>query len=64
LIAGSAGYGLFTVMPQTYNRWWQVGEVVMMGLFVMLAGALASSVVWARAKVWLGQRQMKQEGLV
>jgi O-antigen/teichoic acid export membrane protein len=63
-VATSAGYGLFTVMPQTDNRWWQVGEVVIMGLFVMLAGALASSVIWARAKVWLSQQQMKQEGLV
>lgn len=64
LIAGSTGYGLFAVLPKTHNRWWQVGEVVMMGLFVMLAGALASSVVLARAKAWLSQRQMKHEGLV
>ncbi len=63
-IATLAGYGLFAIMPQTDNRWWQVSEVVIMGLFVMLAGALASSVVWARAKAWLNQRQMKQEGLV
>lgn len=63
-VAASAGYGLFTFMPQTDNRWWQVGEVIMFGTLVMLAGALASSVVWARTKVWLGQRQMKQEGLV
>lgn len=64
-VATSAGYGLFTFMPQTDNRWWQLGEVVIVGLFVMLAGALGSSVVWARAKVWLGhQRQTKQEGLI
>lgn len=63
-IAASAGYGLFAVMPQTANRWWQATEVVIMGLLVMLAGALASSVVWERIRVWLNQRQIKQEGLV
>lgn len=63
-IAALAGYGLFAVMPTTDNRWWQASEVVVTGLFVMLAGAFASSAVWAIAKVWLGQRQMKQEKLV
>ena len=55
-VAALAGYCLFTVMPQTDNRWWQAGEVVIMDLFVMLAGVLASSIVWVRAKVWMGQR--------
>lgn len=64
MVAALTGYGLFTVMSQTDNRWWQAGEVVIMGLIVMLAGALASPILWVRAKVWLGHRQMKQEGLV
>lgn len=55
LAVSIAGYCLNTVLPCTNSSWWQIGEIVTMGLFVMLVGLLASSMVWARAKVWLDQ---------
>lgn len=64
LAAAIAGYCLSAILPHSDNRWWQAGEVVMFAILLMLAGALASSVARARTKVWLGRRQLKQEGLV
>lgn len=55
LAVAIAGYCLNTVLPCTNSSWWQIGEIVTMGLFVMLIGLLASSAVWSRAKVWLDQ---------
>lgn len=63
-VAAMAGYVLFSVMPQTENRLWQLGGIAITGFLVMLAGALASSVIWSRAKAWLTQQQNpKHEGL-
>jgi O-antigen/teichoic acid export membrane protein len=63
-IVASLGYGLFVVMPLTANRWWQIIEILLMGVILILAGALVSSVAWARVKEWRNQRLMKQEELV
>ena len=47
----SAAYGLFLIMPITNNRWWQLGYIGIMGLLVILAGVLASSLFWTKAKL-------------
>ena len=64
LITVIAGYCSNAILPHSDSRWWRIGEIFSMGLLVMLAGTLASSAVWVRAKVWLGQRPRKQEGFV
>jgi O-antigen/teichoic acid export membrane protein len=64
VVAALAGYGLFVIMPHANSRLGLAVEVVGFGLLVMLAGACASSVVWGKAKMWLEQRQMKQEGSI
>lgn len=64
LSASLAGYGLFVLMPITANRWWQFSYIGIMGLLVILAGILASSLFWAKIKRWLIQHRIKKEGLV
>lgn len=60
LAAAIAGYCLRNILPQSDARGRQLSEVVMFGVLVMLAGALASSVVRLRVKVWLVRQQMKR----
>lgn len=52
LVAAIAGYCLNTNLPHSDHRWWQVGEVIMFGALTLLAGAMASSVVWVRYNAW------------
>jgi len=62
-VAVMVGYILFSVMPQTDYRLWQLGGIIITGFLVMLSGALASSVIWARARAWLSkQKNSKLEG--
>jgi uncharacterized membrane protein len=63
-IAVSLGYGLYVIMPPTANRWWQIIEIVLMGVILILAGAIVSSVAWVRVKEWRNERLMKQEEMV
>lgn len=62
--ASLAGYGLFTIMPITNNRWWQFGYIGIMGLLVIFAGILASSLFWTKVKLWLNQQQTKKQRLL
>lgn len=64
VIVAITGYGLLTVMPQTDNRWWQLSEIILMGVIMVMAGALASSMVRTRFREWRNQRLFNQEGLV
>lgn len=64
LSASLASYGLFVIMPIVANRWWQFAYLGIMGLLVILAGVLASSLFWTKVKPWLIQLQMKKERLV
>ena len=64
VVTSVVGYGLFTIMPHHNNRWGMAGAVMVFGFLVMLAGACSSSVVWERAKMWIEQRPVKQEGSV
>jgi hypothetical protein len=59
-VAAITGYCLSVLLPQSNTRGGQIGEVVIMGVFVMVAGTLASSESRAKAKVWLAQRQVNQ----
>jgi len=61
VIATLVGYGLFTAMPQVSSRLWLVAAVIGFGALVMLAGACASSVVWAKVIELIGQCQIKKE---
>lgn len=62
-VVAMTGYSLDKILPQRDSRGGMLGQIIIFGALVMLAGALASSAVWVRARVWLGRRQMKQEGL-
>jgi O-antigen/teichoic acid export membrane protein len=64
VVAALVGYGLFAIMPYVNSRLGIAVEVVGFWFLVMLAGACVSSVVWEKARIWLEQRQIKQEGLV
>ena len=64
LSAITAAYGLFMIMPSTANRWWQLGYIGLMGLLVILAGILASSLFWTKAKLWSIQPHIKKERLI
>ncbi len=61
LAAAIAGYSLSIILPQSDNRWIQLTEVIVTGLFVLLAGAAASSETRARVNDWLTRRQQRQE---
>ena len=61
LAAAIAGYCLSILLPQSDNRGMQLAEVIFTGLFVLLAGAAASSETRASVNYWLAQRQQKQE---
>lgn len=61
LAAAIAGYCLSIILPQSDNRGMQLTEVIVTGLFVLLAGAAASSETRARLNDWLAQRQQGQE---
>lgn len=50
VFASLVGYGLFTVFPPVSSRLWLAATVIGFGLLVMLAGACASPVVWARLR--------------
>jgi O-antigen/teichoic acid export membrane protein len=43
LPAAIAGYCLSTILPHSNNRWGQLGEVVITGVLIMLAGMIGSS---------------------
>ena len=58
------GYCLSSILPHSGNRWWLAAAVIGFGLFLMVTGACASSVVWSKAKMWFEGRQMTREGLV
>lgn len=64
LVAALAGYCLNAIFPHSDNRGWQIIAVMGFGLTVLLAGAAASSAVWAWAKSQLRHWSMKQEGLI
>jgi len=64
LSAISAAYGLFMIMPITNNRWWQFGFIGIIGLIVIFAGVLASSLFWTKVKLWSIQHHMKKERLI
>jgi O-antigen/teichoic acid export membrane protein len=55
------GYGSTHLMPSTDNRWAQLGEVVLTGIVVGLAGVLASSTIRARAYRWLAVHRLGRE---
>jgi O-antigen/teichoic acid export membrane protein len=55
LFATIAGFCINVFMPHSNSRGWQFGVVMEFGLLVLLAGALASSVIRTKAAVWLGQ---------
>ncbi len=64
LAAAAAGYCLNAIVPQSNNRAWQMSAVMVFGLVVLLAGAVASSTVWKWVQAQLRQRPMKQEELI
>lgn len=64
LSASLASYGLFMIMPTSDNRWWQFGYIGIIGLLVILAGTLASSLFLTKVKQWSIQQHMKKERLV
>ncbi len=60
LAAAVTGYGLSILLPQSDSRGMQLTEVIFTGLFVLLAGAAASSETRAKVKDWLARRQQRQ----
>lgn len=50
LVAAIAGYCLSAILPHINSRRWLAGAVMGFGFLVMLAGACASSVLWAKVK--------------
>jgi O-antigen/teichoic acid export membrane protein len=57
LAAAIAGYCLSIILPQSDSRGMQLAKVVFTGLFVLLAGAAASSETRTKVKDWLARRQ-------
>jgi O-antigen/teichoic acid export membrane protein len=55
LSVGIVGYCLNAILPQSNIRVWQLCDIFTMGLLIMLAGTLASSAAWVRAKVWFSR---------
>jgi len=56
LVAAIAGYCINEIFPHLNSRWRQAGAVLGFGLLVMLVGACASSVVWAKVKLRVEQQ--------
>ena len=63
IITATVAYFLFLIMPQSDSRWWQFSMVTIVGLLVLLSGALASPVFLSRAKLLLNQKH-KKGGLI
>ena len=61
LATAIAGYCLSILFPQSDNRWVQLTEIIFTGLFVLLAGAIASSAARASVSGWLARRQQRQD---
>jgi len=61
LAALIVGYGASNLLPLNDSRWMQLAEVTVIGLFVVLAGAAASSETRAKVNGWLMLRQQRQE---
>lgn len=59
--AAIAGYCVSIALPRSDSRWMQLTEVIFTGLFVLLAGAAASSEARTRVRYWLARRQQRQE---
>ena len=57
LVASIAGYCLSSIVPHSDNRGGEVVIILGLGLLILLAAALASSVIRARAAVWLELRK-------
>ena len=60
LAAGLASYCFSILLPQNRNRGMQLGEVVIVGIFVLLAGASASSEMRAVVKDWFARRRQRR----
>ena len=56
LAAATTGYLFSALLPQRGSRWMQLAEVIFTGLFVLLAGAAASTEAWARVIARLERR--------
>lgn len=57
-------YGLYLILPNTLNRWSQLGYIFGIGLLVLIAGFLSSTLFWSKAKSWITHQQIKKERLV
>lgn len=53
IVVVSAGYCLNAIMPHSGNRWHQLGEIMMFGVLLMLAGGTASSFVRVSIAGWM-----------
>lgn len=53
IVIATMGYCLNAIMPDSGNRWCQLGEIVMFDVLLMLAGGLASSFVRVSIADWL-----------
>ena len=60
LAVAIAGYCLSMFLPQSDSRGMQLTEIIFTGLFVLLAGAAASSEMRVRTSDWLARRQQRQ----
>lgn len=60
LIAGLTSYGLSLIQPNNLNRWSQFGYIFVIGLLVLIAGILSSTLFWSKAKLWLTHQQIKK----
>jgi O-antigen/teichoic acid export membrane protein len=61
LAVAVAGYCLSNLLPQSDRRWVQLTEVIVTGLLVVLAGAIASSAARSRANEWVMRRKPRYE---
>lgn len=60
LAAAIAGYCVSNLVRQSDSRGMQLTEIIFTGLFVLLAGAAASSEMRVRTSDWLARRQQRQ----
>lgn len=58
-IVGYVGYCLSILMPQSESRLIKLIETTLIGIFILMAGALASSAMRARVKYWLINRPQR-----
>jgi len=58
IVVITTGYLLSIIMPQMNSRWGQIIEFVVIGLVIVLAGAVASSVVWTKVRIHLRLQQL------